>query len=1578
MSTLRREIDGLSLKQRAMLELRLKQKRAKDLPGSITRQREANALPLSFAQQRLWFIDQLEPGSTLYTIRAAVRLSGHLDVGALERTLTEIVRRHESLRTTFTTIAGEPMQVVNDPTPLALPIHDLQQLEPSAREAEAARLVAEDSQRPFDLSRGPLLRASLIRLREREHVVLLAMHHIISDGWSMGVLVREVATLYAVYVEGQSSPLPELQVQYADYATWQREWLQGEVLERQLDYWREQLAGAPPVLSLPLDHPRPVVQTFTGANLNFSLTKELSDGIRQLSQREGVTVFMTLLAAFQILLARYSGECDVCVGTPIANRTRVETENLIGFFVNTLVLRTPLRKEMTFRELLQQVRETTLGAYAHQEIPFEKLVEDLGVERSLSHTPLFQVMFTMQNAPQGNLELPDLELSPFAGESKMSPFDLTLSLVESEAGFSAAFEYSTELFNGTSISRMATHFAKLLVDITTTPDLRVFDVELLSPLESQQLLVEFNETSAPYDDAATIHQLIERQAALTPEATAVIGEAEAVSYRELNERANMFAHRLLSMGVGPEVRVGLMLDRGVEMVVAVVGTLKTGGAYVPLDPEYPLERLQWMIDDSDLSVLVTQQRLRERISETKTTVICIDEPGSFAKENPSVAVSANNLAYVIYTSGSTGRPKGVMVVHQSLVNHATSFVKNCDLNSNDRVLQFASLSFDVAAEELFPTLMCGATVVLRPDSLLTSFANLRELLEVQKITVLDLPAAYWHEWVAELSSAYPPDELRLLIVGGERPLPERVVQWQELVGDKVRLLNAYGPTETTITATIYDPTHQQVNRKAFSIPIGVPLNNYQAFILDQYQRPVPIGVSGELHLGGSGLARGYMNRPELTAEYFIPHPFNCERGARLYRTGDLARYLPSGDIEYLGRHDEQVKIRGFRIELGEIETVLAAHPAVREVVVLAQDIQRRERSETRLVAYIVTQGELSWRDLREHLRARLPEHMVPSVGVFLAELPLTGSGKLDRLALTALAPSMEDESYVGPGTAIEELLCGIWCEVLGVERVGVDANFFELGGHSLLATQVVSRVREAFGVELAVRSLFEAPTVTGMAEQLVNQSRDTDSVAAPPIVPVSRAGGAPLSFAQQRLWFVDQLEPNKPYYNIPAAVRMSGVLDIGALERTLSELIRRHEILRTTFTSVEGEPVQVVSEAARIDLPVVDLSDLAEVEREATAERLTADEAQQPFDLSRGPLLRAKVLKLAEQDHVILLTMHHIISDGWSAGVLVNEVGVLYQAFTRGDESPLPELPIQYADYATWQRTWLQGAELERQLDYWRERLAGAKVLELPTDRPRPTEQLHSGARVSFTLPDELSASLRALSRREGVTLFMTLLAALQTYLHRYTRQDDITIGTDIANRNRRETEGLIGFFINMLVMRADLSGNPKFNALLHQIRQTALGAFAHQDMPFEKLVEDLQPQREPGRHPLFDVVFAFYTTEIQTLELDRLELRPLESERRTIQYDLVFSMVEMNGSLSGSIAYDTQLFNESTITRMVRHFQTLLESIVADPTQPIADLRLFTEAETGGLALTNFPKTKLKQRDFENLLVAISKTAKP
>ncbi|MET0625827.1 MAG: amino acid adenylation domain-containing protein, partial [Pyrinomonadaceae bacterium] len=1508
--------------------------------------------PVSFAQQRLWFLDQLEPGSTVYNIPVALRLGGRLDEAALERTLTEVVRRHESLRTTFAVEGGEPVQVVHPPAPVPLPVIDLSDLPEGEREERAQRHVNEEAQRPFDLTAGPLLRAGLVKLGEEDYVALFTMHHIVSDGWSMGVLVREVAALYQAFSQGEPSPLPELPVQYADYASWQREWLRGEVLEEQLGYWRGQLGGAPSVLELPTDRPRPKEQVFGSGVQAFELNAGLTAKLRALCKREDATMFMVLLAVWQLLLARYSGQDDILVGTPIANRTRGETEDLIGFFVNTLVLRGKISGEMRFSDYLGQVKETCLEAYAHQHVPFEKVVEELQPDRDLGRNPLFQVMFVLQNAPGGELNLPGLKLAPVGVEANPTQFDMALTMIEREQSVHGFWEHSAALFDVATIERMAGHFERLLEEVAAAPRRKLSELEMLCEEERRRLLVEWNRTARDRAAGLCLHELFERQAARTPEAVAVVCGPRQVTYAELNERANRLAHHLRSAGVGPESLVGVLMERSVEMLVALLATLKAGGAYVPLDPAYPTERLAFTLEDAGARVLLTQENLAGRVSGLDLKVIRLDSDweaiAARPADNPAAGARAENAAYVIYTSGSTGRPKGVVCRHGSVVNYVESANAEFRIGPADRVLQFASVSFDASAEEVYTTLTGGGTLVLRDDAMLaTASAFLRRCRE-WGLTVLDLPTAYWQELVAGATPAEwdSAERLRLVVIGGEKAVPERVAAWHEAVRGRVRLVNTYGPTEATIVATSCDLTPGA--REAWrEVPIGRPVANAQAYVLDAHLRPVPAGVTGELHVGGAGLARGYLKRPGLTAEKFIPHPFAAEPGARLYRTGDLVRHLPDGNLEFVGRADDQVKLRGFRIELGEIESALRTHAAVAEAVVVTREDGQAGK---RVVAYVVpaASAEATAAELREYLRGRLPDYMVPQAFVTLRELPLTPSGKIDRRGLPAPDPQGGGAEFSAPRGAIEEIVAGVWAEVLGAERVGAEDNFFELGGHSLLATRAVSRLREALGVELPLRSLFERPTPRLLAGEVETLLRGGVTAARPPLRVAVREGAVPLSFAQQRLWFLDQLEPGSSTYNIPAAVRLRGALNVEALGGALTEVVRRHESLRTTFAAEGGEPVQLIHPPSPVPLPVVDLRDLPADERYARTQQLVNEEAQRPFDLSAGPLLRAGLLRLSAEEYVALLTMHHIVSDGWSMGVLIKEVAALYEAFSKGEPSPLEELPIQYADYASWQRGWLQGEVLEEQLSYWRQQLGGApSALELPTDRPRPKQPSHRGGHVGFAFDSELTQKLKELSRREGVTLFMTLLAGWQLLLSRYSGQKDVSVGTPVAGRTHAETEQLIGFFVNTLVLRTDLSGEVTFRGLLSRVREVCLGGYAHQDVPFEKLVEELQPDRDTGRSPLFQVAFTLQEQQQGGgLELPGLAVSEAAAESGAAKFDLTLAAAESGGVLAMGLEYRLDLFDEGTAAQLLGHFERLVRAAAADPDEVVWGLPLLGEEE--------------------------------
>ena len=1513
---------------------------------------EGFVFPLSFAQRRLWFVEQLEPGTGVYNLPVAYRLRGPLSLPALERSLNEIVRRHEALRTTFSVSQDEPVQVIAPVLKIKVQIVDFRDLSGPAREAEAAGFVSDESRRPFDLSKSPLLRASVLQLAKNEHILFLVLHHIISDGWSMNVLFRELAVCYEAFLQEKPCPLPDLPIQYADFAVWQREWLQGETLQTQLSYWRKKLQNIPQLLELPTDRPRPPAQTYNGARHSTFVSKTISDALKGLCRREGVTLFMIMLAAFKTLLYRYTGQRDIVVGTPIAGRDNMELEGLIGFFLNTLVLRTDLSGNPTFTTLVRRVREVALGAYENQDSPFEKLVEELQPDRHLSRLPLFQVMFQFRNFFEEPVRLAGLHVEEFEFEFGLSKFDLALHVIEKPEGLSCLFRYNVDLFDSATISRMGEHFKALLEGIVKNAEQHLSELPLLTTAEKRQLLNEQKTHPLRYLENQSIHQLFEAQVERTPEAVAVIFEGQQLTYRELNAQANRLAHYLKKHGVSPETLVGICVERSLEMLIGVLGILKAGGAYVPLDPEYPKSRLNYILEVTQIGVLLTRERLLKNFSEFKGQALCLDRDCGLLEgeqeENPKTPLEPDNLAYVMYTSGSTGKPKGVLGCHRGVVNYLSYLHETYNLSSADTVLQIPSLSFDASVRDLIGPLTAGAKVVIVNDFDAKEPAALLAKIKERDVTcILSIVPTLLKGLVdSGRSRNLHYDSIRLILVSGEALTMSTCQKAKEVFGRRTWVVNQYGPTETTMTCSYHRVLEADNNRRI--APLGRSIPNARTYILDSHLNLVPIGIPGELHIRGVGLARGYLNSPDLTAERFIPDPFSTEPGARLYKTGDFARYMPDGNMDFLGRIDHQVKVHGFRIELGEIEAALSQHSLVRESVVVARNDSVGNQL---LVAYVVSSGEasLSSDELRTFLREKLPEYMVPSLFVFLDELPLTANRKVDRHALPdpdRARPGPSNLS-VAPRTSVEAAVAEIWREFFKVDKIGVDDNFFELGGYSLQATQVISRLRDTFQVEMPLRRLFERPTVAGLARCIEEELGSERKQHSPALYLVSRYKEFPLSFAQQRLWFLEQLEPLSPLYNIPAAFRLTGPLHLVALEQSLNEIVRRHEVLRTSFSNVQGQPVQTIAPTLRLTLPVVDLSSVPGTEREAEALRLAIEEARRPFELAQAPLLRARVLRLGEVEHNLLITMHHIISDGWSLDILFRELSTLYSAFSEGKPSPLPELPIHYVDFALWQRQWLQGEILENQLSYWKQQLNGApSLLELPSDRPRPAVQTFRGAKQSLALPGVLTESLKALSRKEGVTLFMTLLAAFQTMLHRYTGQDDIVVGSPIANRNRREVEGLIGFFANTLALRTDLSGNPTFRELLGRVREVALGAYAHQDLPFEKLVEELQPERDLSRNPLFQVMFSLQQDLISSLEFSGLSSKPLKLERGVARFDLTLTMIEDEEGLRAVLQHNTDLFDDASMTRMLGHWQTLLEGIVADPDKRLLELSILIEKE--------------------------------
>ncbi|HEX3525566.1 MAG TPA: non-ribosomal peptide synthase/polyketide synthase, partial [Thermoanaerobaculia bacterium] len=1539
--------------------------------------------PASFAQRRLWFLDRLEPGTALYNMPAALAAHGDLDVAAMTRALSEIARRHEALRTVFAEEAGEPVQQIQSARPLAVPMIDLSALAAGRRWQEARDLAVQEAGLPFDLARGPLWRVRLLRLAEREHQALLTLHHIVSDGWSTEVLVREVAALYTAFAAGRpggQSPLPELPLQYGDYAIWQRRWLIGAPLERELAYWRRQLAGAP-ALELPADRPRPAFASHRGALVQWTVPEPLGAGLRMLGRRYGATLFSTLLAAFQALLFRLSGQDDVSVGTPVAGRSHVEIEGLIGFFVNTLVLRAELaggRSEPgdpidpidpTFRELLVRARETALAAQAHQAVPFDRLVEELAPERDLARTPLFQVMLALQNAPRAALDLPGLTLAPLplgrpAGDT--AKLDLTLTIEEGAGGLSASFEYSTDLFDRATIVRWAGHLERLMAGAVESPSLLLSELPLLSPAERHELAVGWNdggwEAGISTPSRSTLWELFVRQAERTPGAWALEGAADRYTFGELRGRAEQLAARLRRHGVVAETAetvVAVCVERSPALVVGLLGTLAAGGVYLPIDPALPELRRDLLLTDSGARVLVTETGLLSSWPVPATVEpLCVDRPDDDgSKDQTVIGPLPGQLAYLIYTSGSSGQPKGVAVTHEEAARHCAAAIREYGLTADDRVLQFLSAGFDFSLEEILPTLAAGATVVLRGPELPHPADLLAELAR-RAVTVANFPTAYWQQWTREEAGrairaiTHPP--LRLVVVGGEAMSPPVVPLWQAFrraAFPAARLLNSYGPTEAIITATLHAVTPADEHGGS-AVSIGRPMPHRSAYVADRHGGLQPVEVPGELWLGGL-LARGYLGDPARTAERFIPDPFGPP-GGRLYRTGDLVRREPAGEISFLGRLDHQVKVRGFRVELGEIETAVAAEPGVREAVVVVWG----DGEERRLAAFFVAEPgrEVPPAQIRSRLREKLPGALVPSAFVPLAVLPLTPNGKVDRKALPnpfAATGGRQDEDR-RPRTPVEEVVAAIWCDVLELPAVRLDESFFDLGGHSLLATRVSSRLRAAFGVELPLRDLFERPTIEGIAGRVEAARRlaaGDRSVTAPPIIRAPHSAPAPLSFAQQRLWFLDRMEPGGSAYNIPFGVLLEGPLNIGLLLTVLGEIVRRHEALRTRFEARGGDPVQVIDPPRLPALPIVDLGVLPGAVAWTEALRLAETVGALPFDLARGPLLHAVLLRLSPARHALLAAMHHIVSDEWSMRVLLREVVVLYKAFGSGLPSPLSELPVQYTDYAVWQRRWLKdanGEPLGGQLAFWRQRLGDEPpVLELPADRPRPAVQSYRGGTVPLRLPDALARSLLALSRRASTTPFMTLLAAFAVLLRRSTGQTDLAIGTPVSGRTRLEVEEVIGFFLNTLVLRIDLAGDPGFSSLLAQVREQSLAAYAHQDLPFEKLVDELRPQRSLAHSPLFQALFVLLHETPLDEEVLGLHLTALTTEQKTAKFDLSLALAAEPEALSGAFEYAADLFDRTTIVRWIGHFERLLTALSEDPERPVSHLPLASSAET-------------------------------
>ncbi|MFD0279799.1 amino acid adenylation domain-containing protein, partial [Kitasatospora sp. NPDC127111] len=1542
-----------------------------ELVGSAGRARQALTarprpaeIPLSPAQRRLWFLGRFEDAGGTYNLPLAIRISGELHVPALRAALADVVARHESLRTVFPDTDGRPRQQVLDPADAvpAIPVVGVTEEElPGALAATAAR--------DFDLTREIPLRARLFALDGTEYVLLLVVHHIATDGWSMAPLARDLSTAYTARLDGAAPDWQPLPVQYADYTLWRQEVLgdehtPGGELARQLDYWRTTLAALPEDLALPTDRPRPPEMSYRGDTVSLSIPAAAHRGLAALARRHRASVFMAAQAALAALLHRLGAGEDIPVGTPVAGRTDQALDELVGFFVNTLVLRTDLSGDPTFRELVERVREADLAAYAHQDVPFEQLVEVLNPSRSLARHPLFQVMLSFQNNAEATLDLPGVHATAQPVGLRTSNFDLSVVLAErftadgEPDGIEGGIEFATDLFDRATAQELADRLVRLVTDLVAAPDRPLSTVDVLTAEERHRVLVEWNDTARDHP-TGTLPGLFEAQVARTPDATALVFRDVRLSYAALNSWANRLARRLIADGVRPEQVVAVRLPRSAEHVVALLAVMKAGAVYLPIDHAYPADRIAHMTEDArpvaelaDLAELWAPEGHPAHSGENLTD------------EERCGAPRPDNAAYVIYTSGSTGRPKGVTVQHRSVVNlfhdhFGRLYAPELAATAGRRlkVALIASFSFDAAIDPLL-WLLAGHELHLIDDEARHDAAALAAYVrQVGGIDHFDTTPGLFQQ-LHELGLTADAATRPLLVgLGGEALGESLRAELAAIEG--LATYNLYGPTETTV-----DALGQRITDSG-RVLVGRPLDNYRAYVLDAALRPVAPGVAGELYLAGAGLARGYLGRPGLTAERFTADPYG-PAGSRMYRTGDLARWTRDGRIDCLGRTDDQVKLRGFRIELGEVTAALEAHPDVASAAVVVREDRPGIRE---LVAYAVPavgRAVPAADELRRSLGERLPDYMVPAAFVPLERLPRTVNGKLDHRALPAPAPRTGSDGRA-PRTAQEKALCEIFAEVLGVDAVSIDDSFFDLGGHSLLAVRVTGRVRSRLGAELAVRTLFEAPTPAGLAERLGGAATGRPALTARP-----RPEAVPLSPAQRRLWFLDRFEGPSATYNLPLAVRLTGPVDPAALAAALGDVTARHESLRTVFPDADGRPRQLVlpPESARPGLLVAPY----------TAEAVAA-EAARGFDLAVDLPVRAALFTVTGEESVLLVVVHHIAADGWSMAPLARDLSTAYAARLDGHAPEFTPLPVQYADYTLWQAEVLgeehdPASELNRQVEYWRTALAGLpEELALPTDRPRPARMSYRGDTVPFHVPAATHERLLALSRTTGSSLFMVVQAALATLLHRLGGGSDIPVGSVTAGRTDESLDELVGFFVNTLVLRTDLSGDPGFRELLGRVRETDLAAYANQDVPFERLVEILNPERSMARHPLFQVMLAFQNTGEATLGLTGLQVAPYELALDSAKFDLTFQLAESADGLAGSVEYATDLFDRSTAEALGARLVTVLEAVAADPDIRVGSIDVLTAEEHALLGKWSGNPREVAPATFHGLFEAAADT---
>ncbi|MDQ6674586.1 MAG: amino acid adenylation domain-containing protein [Chloroflexota bacterium] len=1508
----------------------------------------ALTVPATESQREIWTATQMGPeASCAFNESNTLRLVGALDVQSLRASFADLTDRHEALRSTFTPDGSTVL--VSESIAADVPLLDLSDLPAVARQARIEKMLGREVEEPFDIEQGPLIRARLIRVSAEEHLFVFTAHHLVCDGWSTGVLLRDLATLYSARHAGRAAHLPDVY----PFSAYAQERLEAELTPdyaQAEDWWVSQFTGKAPGLDLPFDRTRPAFKTYTSERIDFTLNADLVVELKRLATRSASSFFTVLLAGFDVLLHRLTQTEDIVVGIPSAGQASSGHMQLVGHCVNTLPIRCQVNGTDRFLDLVGRIRSSVLDATERSDYTFGRLVRKLALPRDPSRLPLVSVLFNLdQEIRSSDLEFRGLHSSFASNPRHFENFDLFVNAVEVDGAIRLECQYNTDLLEAQTVLRWLGALELLLTAAAKTPEQAVQALPIL-PAADRAALATWNATRVDFPRDAQLHTLVQQTVKRCPHAVAAVFDDTHLTYDQLDGRSNQLARRLRAMGVERNVRVGLCLERSTDILVALLGVSKAGGAYVPLDPSYPVERLAFMIRDSALPVIVTQDRLRHLLPVSDAHVLSIDgnDPGITVESDGSIEplrnASSEDVAYVIYTSGSTGTPKGVLVPHRSVVNLLACTPATPGLSETDVIVAITTLSFDIAVFDLWLPLTRGARIVVAPREAAGDGALLLGILERSRATVLQATPATWHLLVDAGWQGRP--GFKAISTGEALP----VALAQELTARCDDVWNMYGPTETTVWSS-----HYRLPKSVQSVPIGRPMGNTQLHVLDPQLQLVPVGVPGELFIGGDGVTLGYLGRAELTAERFIHDPFASSTDARLYRTGDLVRWRSDGTLDYLGRNDHQVKIRGFRIELGEIEALLTRHESVAQAVALAREDRP---GDVRLVAYVVAAVGMSCSDeeLRSMLRALVPEYMVPQHIVVMAALPITPNGKVDRAALPGPELSnAPDDEYVSPRNETEQILAELWQEVLGIGRIGIHDDFFQLGGHSLLAARVVSRLARDRGIALPMRSIFEAPTVARFAP-LMADTREA--------VRIPRRTSqlpAAASIMQRRIMLLEQIDSGVRTFNLPAAWRVVGDLDVSALQSAINAFVRGQESTRTTLRWYGAQVVQTITPQLEFDLTPTDLRALPAEQRELTLMRRMLTETAEPFDLSAGPLMRAHLFRLADEEHVLLLVVHHAIWDGWSFDIFVREVDSFYRAYHRGETPQTQDLPIHYTDFADWHTEWLKSSEVADQVAYWQKQLPGdLPPLVLPTDHPRPKILGDGGATEWVDISREEVDALTTLGRREGVTLFVVLLAAFETLLHRYTGQADFLVGTPVRGRSQPELEDVVGFFVNTVVLRANLDGGPTFQELLQRVRATVLDAFSHQDVPFEYLMM--------SRNPAYRAFFSFQDARNRPTVLGNLTLRQVHVLPDAAANDVSMWIMENESGLIGGLNYSTELFDQPTMQHMLGSFRILLRSIVADASRSVVALPIVsgTDRAVPALEVQSHSRARLIHAEFE------------